>query len=122
MSPPIRQPPAIDAYGAGGFRVAGERIEGSILILDDRVAPWPVRAIAELTPEHFDAVLSADRILLEFVLVGTGRETAIAPRPVREALRAAGLGLEVMNTPEACRLYNVLAGEGRRLAAALIAV
>jgi uncharacterized protein len=118
----VRQPPSIDAYGGGGFRVGGERIEGSVLIVQDAARPWPVGGIAELTPSHFHDVLAANRGSVELVLVGTGRETTIAPRTVREALREAGLGLEVMNTPEACRLYNLLAGEGRRLAAGLIAV
>lgn len=119
---PLREPPAIEAYGGGGFRIGGKRVEGSLLILEDQALPWPVRAVGDITPDHFREVLAANRSSVEFVLVGTGRETAFAPRAAREALRAAGLGLEVMNTAEACRLYNLLAGEGRRLAAGLIAV
>jgi uncharacterized protein len=118
----LRQPPAIDSYGAGGFRVSAERYEGSILILDDTVRPWPVRSLAELEPHHFHDVVSAGLGRVEIVLLGTGLQTVIAPRPVRDAMAAAGLGLEVMNTPEACRLYNVLAMDGRRVAAALLAV
>ena len=118
----LRQPPAIETFGAGGFRISGERVGGSILILDDLVRPWPVRMLSELQPRDVAEALAAGVDAVEFVLLGTGASTAIAPRPVREALRAAGLGLEVMNTPEACRLYNVLAVEGRRLAAYLIAV
>ena len=118
----MRQPPAIEAFGAGGFRVSGLRIEGSILILDDAVAPWPVASLAELTPAHFDAVLAAGPAVVEFVLLGLGPAMAPPPKAVREALAAAGIGLEVMDTPAACRLYNVLAREGRRIAAALIAV
>ena len=56
------------------------------------------------------------------MLLGTGETVSPAPRTVREALQAAGIGLEVMSTPEACRLYNVLAAEGRRIACALIAI
>ncbi|MHB8284225.1 MAG: Mth938-like domain-containing protein [Caulobacteraceae bacterium] len=119
---PLRQPPAVEAFGAGGFRVSGERYDGSILILDDVVRAWPVRTLAELEPHHFYDVITAGLDVVEIVLLGTGVETMIAPRPVREAMAAAGFGLEVMNTPEACRLYNVLASDGRRVAACLLAV
>lgn len=118
----LRQPPSIETYGGGGFRVSGERLEGSILILDDAATPWPAPALAELGAQDFQAVTAAQPGVVELVLLGTGLRTAIAPRALREALAAAGLGLEVMSTPEACRLYNLLAQEGRRLAAALIAV
>lgn len=118
----MRQAPAIEAYGGGGFRVAGERIDGSVLIVDDRARPWPVASLADLTAADFDPILAADRGVVEFVLLGLGPQMVPPPRAVREALRAAGLGLEVMDTVAACKLYNVLASDGRRLAAALIAV
>jgi uncharacterized protein len=118
----MRQPPAIEAFGGGGFRVAGERFEGSILIVQDAARPWPVREITAIRPEDFEPVIAAGAQGVEFVLLGTGAALTPAPRPVREALRAAGFGLELMNTPEACRLYNYLAAEGRLIAAALIAV
>ena len=118
----LRQPPSIDAYGARGFRISGERWEGSILVLDDQARHWPVARLADLAPGDFAGIVAAGPQTVELVLLGTGVQTAIAPRAVRAAMLAAGLGLEVMNTPEACRLYNVLALEGRRIAAALIAV
>ncbi len=118
----LRQPPAIERYGAGGFQVEGERISGSILILEDVALPWSAASLAALTPEDFTAVLAAGLAGVEFVLLGAGASTAPPPRAVREALQAEGLGLEVMDTPSACRLYNRLAQEGRRIAAALIAV
>jgi uncharacterized protein len=118
----LREPPAIEAFGGGGFRVGGERVKGSILILGDAVSPWPVAILADLTPAHFDAVLAAGPAVVEFVLLGLGPTMAPPPRAVREALAAVRMGLEVMDTPAACRLYNVLAKDGRRIAAALIAV
>jgi uncharacterized protein len=116
------QPPVIETYGAGGFRVSGQRIEGAVLLLEDVVHPWPATTLDALQAADFADILAAGLVAVEFVLLGTGVETAIAPRPVREALKQAGLGLEMMNTPEACRLYNVLAADGRRVAAALLAV
>ena len=119
----MREPPSIDAFGGGGFRVAGLRIEGALLILDDAATAWPAGpALADLTPQDFAAALDAPREAVEFVLLGTGASVAPAPRPVREALARETLGLEVMSTPEACRLYNVLARDGRRIAAAFLPV
>ena len=118
----MRQAPAIEAYGGGGFRVAGERIDGSLLILDDVARPWSVRNLADLQPSDFDLILAADRSAVEFVLLGLGAAMVPPPKAVREALRTAGLGLEVMDTVAACKLYNVLASDGRRIASALIAI
>jgi uncharacterized protein len=118
----LRRPPSIDAYGGGGFRVSGERVEGSILILNDERRPWPVASREALGVENLAEVLAAGPRVVEFLLLGIGPKAAPAPAEVRKALQAAGMGLEVMDTATACRLYNVLAAEGRRLAAALIAI
>jgi uncharacterized protein len=67
-------------------------------------------------------VFAAGRAEVEFLLLGVGPRNAPPPKPIRQALLAAGIGLEFMDTPAAARLYNVLTSEGRRVAAALIAV
>ena len=117
-----RDAPQIDTYGDGGFRLSTGRHEGSLLILRDEARSWPVRSMAELAPAHFAEVIEAGRGEVEFVLLGAGAANALPPRAVREALQRAGIGLEFMDTPAACRLYNILTAEGRKLAAALIAV
>jgi len=117
----MRQPPSIDAWGGGGFRVSGDWRPGSLLILDDQPQDWAAKSLADLTPEAFAQVFAAGGAV-EFVLLGTGLNNGLPPRAVRDALKAAGLGLEFMSTEAAARTYNVLASEGRRLAAALIAV
>jgi uncharacterized protein len=117
-----RAAPTIDAYGAGGFRLSGERHDGSVLILRDEARTWSVGALQDLTPESLEPVLAAGRSEVEFLLLGVGARNAQPPRAVREALQRVGIGLEFMDTPAAARLYNVLTAEGRRLAAALIAV
>jgi uncharacterized protein len=117
-----RDAPSIDAYGEGGFRVAGARHEGSLMIVADKARSWPVTSLAELTVASLQPVFDAGRAEVEFVLLGVGARNAQPPRAVREALSAAGLGLEFMDTASAARIYNVLTSEGRRLAAALIAV
>jgi len=118
----VRRPPSIDAYGGGGFRVSGERVEGSILILDDTLRPWPVASREALGVDDIAEVLAAGSRVVEFLLLGIGPKALPPPPEVRKALQAAGMGLEVMDTATAARLYNVLAAEGRRLAAALIAI
>ena len=118
----MRNPPAIDAYGGGGFRVAGVWRPGSLMILQDEPHDWPAMAVADLTPDDFASVIAARRGAVELVLLGTGVAPALPPKAVREAVRAAGLGLEFLATEPAVRLYNVLASEGRLIATALIAI
>lgn len=117
-----RNAPSVDAYGDGGFRLAGERHDGSVLIVQDEARSWPVKTLAEVTPESLSEVLELGRREVEFVLLGVGPVNALPPRALREALSKAGIGLEFMDTPTAARMYNVLTAEGRRLAAALIAI
>lgn len=118
----MRTPPSIDAYGGGGFRVAGVWREGSLLIIDDQPRRWDVAAMDQLTPAALADAIAAGPGVVEFVLLGTGAKQALPPRAVRDALSAAGIGLEFMSTEAAARTYNVLASEGRRMAVALIAV
>ncbi len=117
----MRQAPSIDAWGGGGFRVSGVWRPGSLLILDDLEQAWSVSRMADLTLDAFAPVFAAGPAV-EFVLLGTGLTQALPPREIREGLRAKGLGLEFMSSEAAARSYNVLASEGRRMAAALIAV
>ena len=72
--------------------------------------------------DSFAAVLALGSAGVEFVLLGTGATQTLPPKTIREGLRAAGIGLEFMSTESAARTYNVLASEGRRVAAALIAI
>ena len=118
----MRKPPSIDAYGDGGFRVAGVWLPGSLLLLDDQPLAWRPATLADLAVADFDAVIAAGVAASEFVLLGTGAVQALPPRDVRDAIRACGLGLEFMSTEAAARTYNVLMSDGRRCAVALIAV
>ncbi|HEY3147221.1 MAG TPA: Mth938-like domain-containing protein [Dongiaceae bacterium] len=113
----------IDAYGEGGFRISGQRIEGSVIVFPDKVTPWAVGEIGALSAGSLDAVSAAGRAgSVELLLIGTGARMAQIDRTLRQALRADGVVIEVMDTGAACRTYNVLMAEGRRVAAALIAV
>ena len=109
------------AIGDGGFRVSGTRYEGSVLVLPERTLAWPVGEVSALTLDDFAAALAAEAAI-EILLLGCGARSALVPPALRQAVRAAGPVLEPMDTGGACRTYNVLAVEERRVAAALIAV
>ena len=117
--PPERPP--IDAYGDLGFRIRGARHEGSQLILPAAITSWPVSAMEELRTEHLAAIaeIAAE---IEILILGTGIKFVRPAPDIRFAVERAGIGLEAMDTGAACRTYNVLLAERRRIAAALIAV
>lgn len=111
----------IDAYGNGGFRFAGMSHKGSILCLPSGVKAWTPPAPEALDAAAFVDVL-AEKDAFAFLLLGTGARHIFPTPALRAVFRDAGLGLEVMTTGSAARTYNVLLGEGRPVAAALIAV
>jgi uncharacterized protein len=111
----------INGYGDGGFRISSVRFEGSVLVFPERVQAWPLATISELTEASLAAVLE-HRPGIELLLLGCGRNMAAVPRELRANLRAAGIVIDAMDTAAACRTYNVLLAEERRVAAALIAV
>lgn len=110
----------IDSYGNGGFKVSGARYEGSILVLPDRTIGWDVTSFDQVTLESLAPLL--EDVGVELLLVGCGPRLTLVPGALRRELKAAGVGVESMDTGAACRTYNVLLAEGRRVAAALIAV
>ncbi len=111
----------IDAYGGGGFRFADLGHKGSLLGLPSGMRAWPYRSVDELDVAAFAQVLAeADQI--DTLLVGTGADIAQLRPEIRAALRERGVVAEPMSTGAAARTWNVLVGEGRRVAAALIAV
>lgn len=104
----------VESYGPGFFRVDGKVIDGAMLLTAEGASSWG----------GFDA---ADALLalegdIDVILVGTGAEIAHLPQGLRDQIEAAGMGAEVMNTPAACRTFNVLAAEGRRVALAALPV
>jgi uncharacterized protein len=111
----------IHSYGDGGFRISGLRREGSVLIFPGHSLDWPVTEALAITIETLAAV-PEDEPKVELLLIGTGKRMLPIPAPVRRHFRALGIMLDSMDTAAACRTYNVLLAEERRIAAALIAV
>lgn len=104
----------VEGYGTGFFRVGGEVVQGGLLILPSGVRPWSGY-------DDLSAILdAADSI--DVLFLGTGREIAHIPDTVRGRLVEAGIGVEVMASAPACRSYNVLLSEGRRIALAALPV
>ena len=114
-------PPLLQGYGPGGFRISGAPVAGSVILLPDRILPWPVGSLAEADAASLAPVIAAAGGL-DLLVLGTGRRFALAPAALVAPLRAVGVAVEAMDTAAACRTYPTLAAEGRRVAAALIAL
>lgn len=104
----------IDGYGPGFFRIGGKVMRGPVLVFPTGVVAWDGFTDSAAILERAGDV--------DVVFVGTGAEIAHLPVDFREALEEAGIGVESMASPAACRTYNVLLSEGRRVAVALIPV
>ncbi|WP_319544851.1 Mth938-like domain-containing protein [Ruegeria conchae] len=104
----------VDGYGPGFFRIGGQVYDGAVLTGPAGTSAWAgysdAQALLALS-EHVDVLF-----------IGTGKVLTHIPTDLRTRLEEAGLGVEIMNSPAACRTYNVLLSEGRRVALALIPV
>ncbi|MCP5085709.1 MAG: hypothetical protein GY952_02740 [Rhodobacteraceae bacterium] len=104
----------VEGYGPGFFRVSGQLHQGAILLSQQGLARW--EGTAE-TASLLSLGSGAD-----VVLIGTGSECVPLPADLKAELEANDVPYEIMATPSACRTYNVLLAEGRRVAAALLPV
>jgi uncharacterized protein len=112
---PALQANLIRGYSEAGLRIGEQLIERSCIVTADRlVTEWPPRSFAELAPEHLEAIFA---LAPELVLLGTGPRQQFAPAAVRAEFARRGIGLEVMQLGAACRTFNVLVQEDRRVAA-----
>lgn len=118
VTPLIREgAQVIQSYAAGSFRVSGKIYTGPIIVFPDHVMEWK---ISETLALGDFALLIERKGALDVVLLGMGKSMALLDPALRKALKEQGLSPEPMDTGAACRTYNVLMAEGRRVAAALI--
>jgi uncharacterized protein len=113
----------IESYGDGRFRVTGAVHQGSILVFPEKTVAWPVTESTALSEDNLASIAAAgDAGTIDLLLIGCGPRMTQIPPKLRAALRSHGVVIEPMDTGAAARTYNVLAAEGRKVAAALIAV
>jgi uncharacterized protein len=111
----------IEAYGKGGFAFADMSHRGSLLCLPDGIWAWDVTRPDQIDEYSLARIFKAANAI-DTLVVGTGTDVWIPPTHLREALRAVRVVLDPMQTGPAIRTYNIMLGERRRVAAALIAV
>ncbi len=109
----------IDSYGPGRFRIATKVYESSVLVFPERTIAWPVSAMKDVSSQSLELVMQAEPSV-DVLLVGCGPRMQLMESELRAELRAAGIGVDTMDTGAACRTYNALLAEGRQVAAALI--
>jgi uncharacterized protein len=107
----------VTGYGPGYVEVNGARHTGNLILEASTVRPWGVEAFEALRPEDFEPLLALGP---EVVLLGTGARHRLAPPRLTAWLARAGVALESMDTRAACRTYNILATDGRRVVGAFL--
>jgi len=120
-APHLPRSAPIEAYGKGGFAFAEMSHRGSLLCLPDAIWAWPVTRSEDIDRASLERVFAAAEGI-DTLIIGTGTEVWLPPSGLREALRAVKVVLDPMQTGPAIRTYNIMIGERRRVAAALIAV
>ena len=109
---------AFTGYGEGYVEVNRRRHQASLVVSGERlITDWPVADVEALAADHMAAIVA---LAPEVVLLGTGAKLRFPSPALLAPLYKAGIGVEVMDTPAACRTYNILQGEGRNVVAALI--
>lgn len=103
----------VDGYGPGFFRIGGKAHEAPLMVHTGGITPWGGL-------DDADTLLALDGV--DVLLIGMGADIAHIPKLLRRQMEEAGIGVEVMSSPQACRTYNVLLGEGRRVALAVLPV
>lgn len=110
----------IRTYTTGQITVNQDCYTSSLIVLPRQiVTDWPPQAFAALTAAHFEMLVSLQP---ELLILGTGRRQQFPSADLLAPLAAAGIGWEIMDTGAACRTYNILMGEGRNVAVALLMI
>ncbi|HET7730097.1 MAG TPA: Mth938-like domain-containing protein [Usitatibacter sp.] len=105
-------------YGAGYVEVNRARHQASLVVSGERlITDWPARSVEALQADHLAAIVA---LAPEIVLLGTGARFRFPEPSLLAPLYQAGIGVEVMDTPAACRTYNILLAEGRNVIAAVV--
>ncbi len=109
----------IQSYGPAGFRIGGQVYKGPVLVLPEQVIAWSVGEFSAICAADFAPLLEGEP-KIEVVLFGTGATGLLVPSQLKRDLKTQGLAMDGMDTGAACRTYNVMLSEERRVAAALL--
>ena len=104
-------------YGPGYVAINGARYQNSLIVLSDRLADWEPARFEELTESMFAELAG---LPLEILILGTGAKLRFPSPALTRSLHEARIGVEVMDTQAACRTYNILLSEDRRVGAAIL--
>ena len=111
----------VQSYGSGRFKVSRIEYQGSIIVLPGRTLSWDIAIHDDINIDSLAAVLQEEP-RIEILLIGCGQMMQLLPRSLTDTCRQKGLAVDAMDTGAACRTYNILAAEGRRVAAGLVAL
>ena len=109
----------IDSYGSGRFQVSQEPYTSSILVTPDWTKPWLVQSFDDISINSLAPILAEEA---EILIIGAGERMQLMASLLRQEFREAKIAIDIMDTGAACRTYNLLMGDGRRVAAALLAL
>ena len=108
----------LTAHGPGWVAINNEKVEGSVVVgLRGERFEWDCTRFDEIGAEHFAQLAALDA---ELIIFGSGKRIRFPQAAWLQPLMAKRTGVETMDTPAACRTYNILAGEGRHVVAALL--
>ena len=111
----------VQSYGIGRFKVSQIEYESSIIVLPLRTLSWTVKAHNDIYYRNLAPILEEES-KIDILLIGCGKSMQLLPRDFSERWRQNNVSVDVMDTGAACRTYNILSAEGRRVAAALVAL
>jgi len=121
VTPLVRQgQQIIQSYADGRFKISGQVYDSAVIVYPGGTEFWPIqKSFNDLSEDDFNT-LAAHANDLDVVLIGTGPDMEFMSPAFKARLKEKGLIAEQMDTGAACRTYNVLMAEGRRVAAALL--
>lgn len=107
----------IDSYTLGQITINQTVYTQSILVTADIIQHWDIQTIHQLQRQHFDDILA---LKPELIILGTGKKLSFPAQSLCQSILLLGIGLEIMDTPSACRTFNILIAEDRNVVGALI--
>lgn len=112
----------ISRYGDGGFVICGHDYHGSVIVTFERTVSWSLIDLSAGIAEAALADVKENLAGCEILLIGSGKRMLLLPPTVRQSLKSCVASVDVMDTGAACRTYNILMSEGRKVVAALMAI